>query len=97
MQPVPFRVEIPEHELEALRARLRASRDTADFGNADWRYGTEGGYLAEVIDYWIHDYDWRAEEARINAFDHFRVVIEGIPIHYLKRAGRGPAPANAEP
>lgn len=92
MQPQTFRIEVPEREIEALRARLRAARSTPDFGNADWRYGTEGDYLGEVVDYWIRDYDWRAAEAQINAFDHYRVQIEGIPIHYLKKAGRGPAP-----
>ena len=92
MRPEPFRVEIPQSQLDDLERRLRAFRNAPDFANADWGYGTNGDYLADVVDYWIRDYDWRAEEARINDFEHFRVDIEGIPIHYLKKPGCGPAP-----
>ena len=37
-----------------------------------WDYGTELGYLRELVDYWRDTYDWRRAEARLNRFHHFR-------------------------
>jgi len=90
--PEPFEISIPDAELEDLRSRLSKWRRAADFANDDWRYGTNGEYLATLVDYWIDEYDWRAHEARINEFDHFRVAIDDIPIHYLHVRGQGPDP-----
>lgn len=86
----PFRVEVPDAELEALRSRLRATRWADDFGNDDWRYGVERGWLEELIRYWADGYDWRAAEARINRFDQYLTEIDGIPVHFLHVPGDGP-------
>lgn len=88
----PFRIEIPDRKLEDLERRLRAANLPPDMENDDWRYGTNGAYLRELVDYWIDDYDWRAQEALINAHDHFRVRIEDVPIHFIHARGRGPNP-----
>lgn len=88
----PFRVHVPDEELDDLRRRLRATRFADDFANDDWRYGTNGGYLAELVDYWINEYDWRRWEAELNRFNHFRVGVDGIPIHFIREPGVGPAP-----
>lgn len=44
------------------------------------------------MDYWRDGYDWRAAERAINAFAHYRVTIDGLPIHFIREPGRGPAP-----
>lgn len=49
-------------------------------------------YLEELTDYWLHRYDWRQHEAAINSFPHYRVTIDGQPIHFLHRPGKGPKP-----
>lgn len=92
LEPQSFEVAIADSELSDLESRLANWRAAADFANDDWRYGVNGSYLAELVDYWHKGYDWRAQEAKMNAFDHFRVEIEGIPIHYLHARGTGPAP-----
>ena len=51
--PEPFEVAIPDETLEDLRGRLERARFSADFANDDWRYGTEGGYLRELVEYWV--------------------------------------------
>lgn len=48
--------------------------------------------LQELIDYWRRDYDWRKAEAAINAYEHYRVEVEGVPIHFIRKAGFGPKP-----
>jgi pimeloyl-ACP methyl ester carboxylesterase len=88
----PFRIEIPEARLADLRERLRRTRWAPDFGNDDWRYGTNGAYLRGLTDHWLERYDWREHERAMNAYPHFLTRIDGIPIHFLHVRGRGPRP-----
>ncbi|HYO69848.1 MAG TPA: epoxide hydrolase [Archangium sp.] len=87
-----FNVSIPEHILEDLRQRLTRTRWAGDYGNADWSYGTEQGYLTELVRYWAKDFNWRAQEKAINAFSHYRVNFDGVPIHFIHEKGQGPHP-----
>lgn len=88
----PFAVAIPDEDLADLRARLSSVRWADDFGNADWRYGVERGWLEEMIRYWRDDYDWRAQERAINRLPQFRVAIDGVPIHFVHVRGKGSNP-----
>ena len=87
-----FSVEIPDAALRDLQQRLAAARLPRDFDNDNWRMGVNRGYLEALVGYWRNGYDWRAEEARINAFDHARVDIDGVPVHFLRQPGVGPNP-----
>jgi len=79
----PFRVDVPEAELEDLRARLRRARwperETVD----DWSQGVPLAYLQDLCAYWAEGYDWRATEARLNELPQFRAEIDGLGIHFL--------------
>lgn len=92
MKAEPFTVAIPDEELADLRARLSTARWADDFGNADWRYGVERGWLEEMVRYWREDYDWRAQEREINRLSQFRVTVDGVPIHFVHVRGTGERP-----
>lgn len=87
-----FVVEMPEARLADLRERLGRARMPHDYANDDWSYGTNGAYLRELVDYWRDGYDWRAQERAINRHRHFRTTLDGIPVHFIREPGRGPAP-----
>ncbi len=93
-EPKPFTVFVPEEELADLRVRLGRTRFFDDFNDDAWEYGVSAGYLRELCDYWRTDFDWRAQEAILNAFDNFTVVDDGQPIHFIH--ARSPEP-NAIP
>jgi epoxide hydrolase len=80
-----FRVDVPEAELEDLRARLRQTRwpEPEPVGVGDWSQGVPLAYLQDLCAYWADGYDWRATEARLNALPQFRTEIDGLGIHYL--------------
>lgn len=86
----PFRVEVPEADLDDLRERLARTRwpdhETVD----DWSQGIPLHYLREVCEYWATSYDWRATEARLNALPQFTTVIDGLPVHFVHL--RSPVP-----
>ena len=58
----------------------------------DWRYGANRAWLEDLVAYWADGYDWRAAEKAINAYDHYRVDVGDVPVHFLRRPGVGPAP-----
>jgi pimeloyl-ACP methyl ester carboxylesterase len=90
--PARFQVEVPEADLEDLRRRLRNTRWADDFGNDDWAYGVERGWLEGMVGYWAEAFDWRAQERAINALPQYRVELDGIPIHFVHVRGSGPDP-----
>src|SRR5262249_47817285 len=67
-----FVVGIPQATLDDLQVRLAATRmvsdDEADDANS-WNAGTSPSYLRELLHYWRSDFDWRAQEAKINRFE----------------------------
>jgi pimeloyl-ACP methyl ester carboxylesterase len=79
----PFRIDVPEQELAELRARLRSARWPERETVGDWSQGVPLDYLRELCEYWAERYDWRATEARLNAFPQFRTEIDGLGIHFL--------------
>lgn len=79
----PFRVEISQADVDALRARLAATRWPTDLPDAGWDYGVPVAYLRDLADHWLHRYDWRAWEARLNAHPQFTTSIDGQTVHFL--------------
>ena len=92
MRATSFRVDVPASQLDDLRRRLRTTRWADDFGNETWRYGVERGWLEEMVRYWAEDFDWRVQEAAINAFSQYRIELDGVPLHFVHVRGNGPSP-----
>lgn len=85
----PFTIDVPDAVLGDLDERLRATRLPDELDGADWDYGTSLPYLRELIEYWRDEFDWRAQEARLNRFDQFTTNIDGLDIHFIHQ--RSPA------
>ncbi|WP_329058021.1 epoxide hydrolase family protein [Amycolatopsis sp. NBC_01480] len=88
----PFKIDIPQDDLDDLEQRLRRTRFAPDFGNEDWRYGHNGDYLRRLVRYWIDEYDWRDVERRMNELPQFKVELMGVPLHFIHVKGTGPDP-----
>lgn len=86
----PFRVEIPEAELEDLRDRLARARWPAESPEPGWGRGVPLAYVRNLAEYWRTSYDWRAQEARLNAIPQFTTAVDGQTVHFLLR--RSPEP-----
>ena len=79
----PFRVDIPDTDLDDLHDRLARTRWPDELPGAGWAYGVPLGYLRELAEYWRGGYDWRAQEARLNQFPQFITTIDGARVHFL--------------
>ncbi len=78
-----FKANVDQAVLDDLRERLERTRFPGQLDDAQWSYGTELGYLRELVDYWINDFDWRAVEARLNSFDHYTALVDGRRQHFI--------------
>jgi pimeloyl-ACP methyl ester carboxylesterase len=80
---LPYRIDVADADLVELRERLRRTRwpdaETVD----DWSQGIPLAYVQELCSYWALTYDWRATEARLNAFGSSRTALDGLGIHFL--------------
>src|SRR3979490_922621 len=92
IKPTPFTLRVPDADIADLRDRLARARFPDQAPGEAWAYGTDVAYLRELAEYWRRDFDWRAEEAALNAFPQFRVPLDGIDLHYLHVPGVGPDP-----
>ena len=88
----PFRLEVAESALADLRERLKRTRFPDEAPGAPWKTGTSLSYLKDLLQYWQTKFDWRAQEARINAFPQFKVPIDGIELHFIHAKGKGANP-----
>ncbi|MBW2418017.1 MAG: epoxide hydrolase [Deltaproteobacteria bacterium] len=79
----PFQIRASDAELEDLQRRLRATRWPEPEPVSDWSQGIPLAYLQELCAYWAEKYDWRAREARLNAFPQFRADALGLGIHFI--------------
>ncbi|MFC5835372.1 epoxide hydrolase family protein [Nonomuraea insulae] len=87
---IPFRIDIPQEQLDDLHHRLTTTRWPDDLPAVGWSYGVPTSYAQHLTDYWRTSFDWRAAEARLNAFPQFTTRIDGQNIHFLH--ARSPEP-----
>jgi microsomal epoxide hydrolase len=90
--PTPFKLHVPDAVLNDLRERLARTRWPDEPPIEPWSSGASLAYLQTLCEYWHTGFDWRAEEARLNAFPQFSVPLAGIDLHFLHAPGKGPRP-----
>ncbi len=90
----PFTLHVPEESLTALTTRLQQTRWPAEDAGTGWDHGVPVAYAKELATYWARDFDWRAEEQRINAVPQFTTSIDAHDVHFFhvrsEHAGAAP-------
>ena len=79
----PFRIAIPQADLDNLEYRLSHTRWPNALSGAGWKYGVSLEYVKDLAAYWQNEYDWRKNEARLNEFPQFTTTIDGANVHFL--------------
>ena len=88
----PFRVDVPQAELDDLQDRLARTRWPDDYEGVGWDYGTDLATMKELATYWCDGYDWRRQEAYLNSFPHFTAELDGETMTFIHVRGTGPDP-----
>jgi pimeloyl-ACP methyl ester carboxylesterase len=79
----PFRIDIPQTDLDDLRSRLDRTRWPDQLPGVGWDYGIPLQYVQQLAEYWRTGYDWRVHERRLNEFAQFTTTIDGQRVHFL--------------
>src|SRR4051794_10837602 len=79
----PFTIQVPEADLEDVRARIVATRWPSRELVTDRSQGVQLATMQELARYWATEYDWRRCEARLNALPQFMAEIDGVDIHFI--------------
>ena len=87
----PFRIEVPQSDLDDLRARLANTRWPRELPGLGWTRGVPTSYLQRIAEYWQHTYDWRKAEEQLNELPHFVTEVDGQPIHFVHVRSKEPA------
>jgi pimeloyl-ACP methyl ester carboxylesterase len=79
----PFTFEVPEADLEDLRARIAATRWPERETVEDRSQGVQLATIQALARYWLTEHDWRKCEAKLNAVPNFITEIDGLDIHFV--------------
>jgi pimeloyl-ACP methyl ester carboxylesterase len=79
----PFRIDIPEADLDDLRERLARTRWPSELPGVGWSRGVPRAYLQELAEYWRTGYNWRRHEARLNELPQYTTEIDCANVYFL--------------
>ena len=86
----PFKVNIPQSQIDDLRRRIAATRWPDKETVPDASQGAQLEKLQGLVRYWGTDYDWRKAEAKLNSYPQFKTNVDGLDIHFIHVRSRNP-------
>ena len=85
----PFTIAIPQAAIDDLQHRLSHTRYPVAAPSDSWYYGTPVAYLQKMVAAW-QQFDWRAQEARMNAVPNFVTEIDDQTVHFVHVRSKEP-------
>ncbi|MEZ5569194.1 MAG: epoxide hydrolase [Halioglobus sp.] len=79
----PYKVAIPDAELQDLKRRLENVRWPDRETCRGWDQGMPLDYARQLASYWASDYSWRKFESKLNSWPQFITTIDDIDIHFI--------------
>ena len=87
-----FRISVPDAALADLRRRLEGARWPTSLDAAGWEDGASASFMQRLVDHWLHRFDWRVQEERLNGLPNRMMTVHGQDIHFVHQPGVGPSP-----
>src|SRR6516225_5035447 len=80
----PFTIPVaPEAEIEALRARIAATRWPEKEPVDDPSQGVQLAAIQALARYWESEYDFGRLGARLSGLPHFMTELDGLDVHFI--------------
>jgi pimeloyl-ACP methyl ester carboxylesterase len=89
---IPFTIATSAEQLDDLRARLQRSLWPPKVPGTGWEYGADVEYLHDLMQYWLHAFDWPEHERRLNQLPQYILTVDGWTLHVIHARGQGPHP-----
>ncbi|KAK7952995.1 epoxide hydrolase protein [Apiospora saccharicola] len=83
----PYKIAVPQSEIEALNQRLRTSKIPHLFEDK-WERGPPAGDIQNITKYWKDEFSWSAFENRLNQLPQYETTIdldgfEPFQVHFI--------------
>ncbi|WP_329042767.1 epoxide hydrolase [Streptomyces sp. NBC_00178] len=78
----PFRIKIPQRDINELRRRVRATRWPDRETVGDRSQGAQLAKLRPLVEYWGSGYNWRKVEEKLNSLPQFITELDGLDIQF---------------
>src|SRR5258706_1570124 len=88
IKPRHFSLNVSDSVIADLRERLKRTRWPDEPPLAPWSTGTSVEWMKEIVAYWQAGFDWRAWEAKLNAFPQYTAPVGGIDLHFIHLPAR---------
>ncbi|WP_419695830.1 epoxide hydrolase family protein [Mesorhizobium muleiense] len=62
------------------------------FDDESWADGANLQFMQRLSHHWLHNFDWRAQEERLNRLPQFIATIDEADVHVVHQRGTGPSP-----
>ena len=92
MRITPFAVAIDDDQLLDLKLRLQHTRWPDASSAQDWEDGADLAFMQRLTQFWRTEFDWRAQEAKLNELPQYIAEQEGLATHFVHQPGNGPNP-----
>jgi pimeloyl-ACP methyl ester carboxylesterase len=87
-----FAIRIADEAIQDLHERLQTIRWPASFRDESWEDGASLSFVKRLANHWLHQFDWREQEERLNRLPQFMATVDGSDIHFVHQPGTGPSP-----
>jgi pimeloyl-ACP methyl ester carboxylesterase len=91
-QPEAFTLNVSAADIADLSERLARTRFPDQAPGPAWGYGADVTWMREFLEYWRHGFDWRPQEAQLNAFPQYKARLHEIDLHFIHARGEGANP-----
>ncbi|KAF2767946.1 alpha/beta-hydrolase [Teratosphaeria nubilosa] len=90
-----YQISVSEDKIQSLKQKLEIATFPDELDTAAWDYGAPLGEVKRLAQVWRDSYDWRQEEAKLNALPNFHrpITVDGfgaLDIHYLHQPSDSP-------
>lgn len=81
--PTSIAIDFPDAALDDLYRRLDQTRWPEALAGSGWQQGAALEYVQDLAHFWRTSFDWRTQEAKLNALPHYTTVIDGQRVHFV--------------
>jgi microsomal epoxide hydrolase len=89
-QPTPFTIAVSQEQLADLKQRLAGARLPDQLPKTSWEYGTDKRYLTELLNYWQEEFDWPAQQNKLNQLDQYTMQVSDLNMHFIHQRSSNP-------
>lgn len=93
----PYRMHVSQKYLDLTKQKLELARLPREPQGSlsSWDFGVSKPQLESLIDHWMENYDWRAQESFYNEhLPQYRAAVNGVRLHFVHKRSNAP---NATP